>query len=288
MGNEKNNLASHLPDIDTYAHMLYLSDFLREPVIRSAIQALQLPSGSRGLDAGCGIGSHTLLLAEAVAPAGHVTGLDLSPEFLVNARETAKKSSLSKHVSFQEGDVNTIPFDDDTFDWLWSADTICGGPKETGCPAEDPLPLVKELARVVKPGGNVAILFWSSQKLLPGYPLLEARLNTTSSGTAPFTEGMSPKLHFLRALGWFRDAGLEETTAHTFIGTVHAPLSGDVRSALAMTFQMLWGETQPELTSEDWAEYQRLCQPESPDFILNLPDYYAFFTYSLFRGKVVA
>ena len=66
--------------MDTYAHKLYLADFLREPVIRSAIQSLQLPSGSCGLDAGCGIGSHTLLLAEAVAPDGHVTGLDLSTE----------------------------------------------------------------------------------------------------------------------------------------------------------------------------------------------------------------
>ena len=152
---EENNLASHLPDTDTYAHMLYLSDFLREPVIRSAIQALHLPSGSRGLDAGCGIGSHTLLLAEAVAPAGRVTGLDLSPEFLVRARKTAKESGLSRHVSFQEGDVNTIPFGDDSFDWVWSADTVSIGPKETGCPAEDPLPLVQELARVVKSGGNI-------------------------------------------------------------------------------------------------------------------------------------
>ena len=98
---------------------------------------------------------------------------------------------------------------------------------------------------------------------------------------------MSPELHFLRALGWFRDAGLEESTAHTFVGTVHAPLSGDIRSALTMTFQMLWGEAQSELTPGDRAEYQRLCQPESPEFILNLPDYYAFFTYSMFRGKVV-
>ena len=35
-----------------------------------------------------------------------------------------------------------------------------------------------------------------------------------------------------------------------------------------------------------WAEFQRLCQPDSPDFILNLPDYYAFFTYTMFYGKV--
>jgi len=275
MGNEDRKV----PDTDIYVQMLSLSNFLREPVIRSAIQALQLPSGSRGLDAGCGIGSHTLWLAEAVALAGHVTGLDLSPEVLVHAREIAKKSILSKQVSFREGDVNKLPFDDDTFDWVWSADCVGYAPFE-------PIPVLKELARVVKPRGSVIILFWSSQQLLPGYPLLEARLNATALGTAPFVKGMRPELHFLRALGWFRDAGLEESRAQTFVGDVHAPLSDDIGSALLSLLQMRWGEPQSEMTQEDWAEFERLCQPESSDFILNLPDYYAFFTYSLFRGKV--
>jgi hypothetical protein len=49
---------------------------------------------------------------------------------------------------------------------------------------------------------------------------------------------------------------------------------------------MFWRNAEPEVTPEDWAEFQRLCQPESPDFILNVPDYYAFITYSLFYGKV--
>ena len=274
-------------DTESYIQSMLVFNPLRELTLRAMIKALQLPEGSRGLDAGCGIGLQCLLLADEVGLTGHVTGLDISSEMLDRGREIVKEAGLSERISFQEGDVNTIPFDDNTFDWVWSADTIWIGPKEMECPAEDPLPLVKELARVVKPGGNVAILFWSSQKLLPGYPLLEAYLNTTSSGTAPFTKGMSPKLHFLRALGWLREAGLEEPTAHTFIGTVHAPLSGDIRSALTMTFQMLWGEAQSELIPEDWAEYQRLCQPESPDFILNLPDYYAFFTYSMFLGRAV-
>jgi SAM-dependent methyltransferase len=236
------------PAAGTYAHALYLSDFLREPTIRSAIHSLQLPPRSRGLDAGCGSGSHTLLLAEAVAPAGHVTGLDLRPELLAHARETAAKSSLSQCVSFQEGD--------------------------------------RELARVVKPGSSVAILAWSSQQLLPGHPLLEARLNATSSGIAPFVKGKRPELHFFRALGWFRDAGLQEPRAQTFVGDVHAPLSDDIRSALLSLLEMRWGEPQSELSQEDWAEYQRLSQPSSPDFILDLPDYYAFFTYSMFTGRV--
>jgi len=267
--------------MDAYAQQLAVSNPLAEPVIRSAIQALQLPAGSRGLDAGCGIGLQALLLAEAVGPAGHVTGLDLSPQFSVHARGIAEKAGLSERISFQQGDVNRLPFDDDTFDWVWSANCVGYHPAE-------PLPLLRELTRVVKPGGNVAILAWSSQQLLPGYPLLEARLNTTSSGIAPFVKGKRPELHFLRALGWFREAGLEEPTAQTFVGDAHAPLNDDMRSALMALLEMRWPGVESEVTPEDWAEFQRLCQPESPDFILDLPDYYAFYTYSMFRGKVAS
>jgi ubiquinone/menaquinone biosynthesis C-methylase UbiE len=268
-----------VPDIDYFVQMAYVSNPLREPVLRSAIQALQLPSGSRGLDAGCGIGLQTLLLAEAVGPVGHITGLDLSPEFLDHAEEMVEKAGLSERISFREGDVNKLPFDDYAFDWAWSADCVGYAPIE-------PLPLVKELARVVKPGGSVATLAWSSEKLLPGHPLLEAHLNATSSGIAPFVKGKKPESHFLRALGWFRDAGLEKPTARTFAGDAHAPLTDDLRSALIALFQMRWPGVESELTQEDWVEYQRLCLPESPDFILDRPDYYAFFTYSMFRGKV--
>ena len=268
-----------MPDTDYHVQMLRVSNPLREPVLRSAIQALQLPSGSRGLDAGCGIGLPALLLAEAVGPTGHVTGLDLSSEFLIYAERIVEQAGLSEQISFREGDVSKLPFDDDTFDWAWSVDCVGYAPLE-------PLPLVKELARVVRPGGSVAILAWSSQMLLPGYPLLEARLNATASGIAPFTKGKRPELHFLRALGWFRDAGLEEPTARTFAGDTHAPLPDDLRRALIALFEMRWPGVESELTQEDRAEYQRLCLPGSPDFILNHPDYCAFFTYSMFFGKV--
>ena len=279
MGDEGNGAVSKTPDMDTYALRLRLSDLLREPVIRSAVQAMRLPSGSRGLDAGCGIGSHTALLAEAVAPGGQVTGLDRFADLLQHARKRAQRSALADHVSWLEGDMAALPFRDATFDWAWSVDCV-------GFVPARPEILLGELARVVKPGGSLAVLLWSSQLLLPGHPLLEARLNATSLGIAPFAEGKRPERHFLRALGWFRDAGLVEPTARTFVGDMHAPLSDDVRTALLSLIQMRWGEPRSELSQEDWAEYQRLCQPESPDFILDLPDYYAFFTYSMFQATV--
>ena len=268
-----------MTEIDHFVETAYQFNRLRKPILRSAIQALQFPSGSRGLDAGCGVGLQALLLAEAVGPAGHITGLDLSPELLAYAKDMVKKAGLSERISFREGDVNELPFNDDTFDWVWSVDCVGYAPIE-------PLSLIKELARVVKPGGIVAILAWSFEKLLPGYPVLEARLNATSAGIAPFLKGKKPELHFLRALGWFRAAGLQEPMARTFVGDAYAPLTDDLRSALTSLFQMRWPGVESELRQEDWAEYQRLRLPESPDFILDYPDYYAFFTYSMFHGKV--
>ncbi|MCD4703749.1 MAG: class I SAM-dependent methyltransferase [Methanosarcinaceae archaeon] len=277
---DETDLAGIVPEADDYAHRLYVSHALREPVLRSVIRALQLPRGSLGLDAGCGIGLPALLLAETVEHGGHVTGLDISSQFLGYAKEIAAKAGMSGKISFRQGDVSEMPFDDDTFDWVWSADCVGYAPME-------PVQLLRELARVVKPGGTVAILAWSSQQLLPGYPLLEARLNATSAGIGPFTKGMMPQRHFLRALDWFYEVGLEEPAARTFVGEVQAPLSEDIRNALTSFFQMRWEGALSEVSKGDWAEYQRLCQSGSSGSILDCQDYYAFFTYTLFTGRVL-
>lgn len=265
-------------DTEFYIHRALLANPMREPTIRAMIKALQLPAGSRGLDVGCGIGLQCLLFAEEVGPAGRVTGLDISAEMLGHAREIAKEAGLAERISFKEGDAAKLPFDDNTFDWVWSCDCVGYAPWE-------PLPLLKEMARVAKPGGTVAIAAWSSEKLLPGYPLLEARLEATADGIAPFAEGKKPELHFMRALGWFHELGLEECEAQAFAGSFYAPLGDDIRNALADLFDMRWPDIAAELSPGDLAEYRRLCLQDSPDFILNLPDYCALFTNTMFRGK---
>jgi len=254
---------------------------LREPLLRTIIQALNLPVGSIGLDAGCGIGLQTPLLLEAVGPTGQIMGLDINRELLTFGREWVARVGVSDQVTFQEGDVAHLPFDDHHFDWIWSADCI-------GYPAGELAAVLNELIRVVKPGGSVILLGWSSQQLLPGHPLLEARLNGTCSGYLPFLGGKIPDINFMRAAYWLRQAGLEEIRARTFVGDIQAPLSEELRVALTSLVEMLWGEPQPGVSAVDWQEYQRLCQPDSPDFILDIPDYYGFYTYTVFRGEVPA
>lgn len=262
-----------------YLQKLIRSNSLRLPVIQDIINYVKLPKESKGIDVGCGYGAQMLLLAKELGKNSRITGIDLSSEFLNYGKKIIEGERLDKQITFKKGNMNNLPFENNSFDWGWSMDCI-------GYHPSDPRSAIKELIRVIKPGGSINLLAWSSEMLLPGHPLLEAKLNATSVGIAPFSKGKNPKKHFLRLINRFQDLGLDAIEAHTFVGTVHAPLEKDIYTALVDLFQMRWEGVDSELSKEDLKEYKQLCLPESPDFILNLPDYYAFFTYSLFSGKV--
>lgn len=269
-----------MTDASEIIQRLLRAEPLREPLLRAVIASLQLPPGSAGLDAGCGIGLQARLLAEAIGPLGHVTGVDVAPELLAFGRNRVQQRGYAEHITLVEGDVASLPFGDDRFDWAWSADCV-------GYPAGELAPALRELVRVVRPGGRIVLLGWSAQQVLPGHTLLEARLNATCSAYQPFLSGQAPERHFARAARWLREAGLVAIRAQTFVGTVQSPLSLGERQALLDLFAMLWGQPQPEVAAQDWEASRRLCRPASTECILDLPDYYAFFTYALFQGEVV-
>ena len=81
-------------------------------------------------------------------------------------------------------------------------------------------------------------------------------------------------------------AGLRGPTACTFVVDVHAPLQEDQKSALASIIEMRWGHPEPELSEADWEMFRRLVDRGSPDSVVESEDYFGFFTYSLFWGRV--
>ncbi len=267
------------PQTSEYLARLIESTPLREAASGKVVTALDLPPGSLGLDVGCGNGALALLLAEAVGSAGHVTGIDISGEFIEHGRRLVAKAGMAGRVTLQSGDMNRLPFEDNAFDWALSMDCV-------DYHHGDPMTALKEMKRVVRPGGVLAICAWSSEKLLPGYPELEARLQATSAGIAPFISGQPPETHYLRTLGRFQALSLEVPSASTIAGEAHAPLSDELRAALVGLFEMRWPGIEVDISKGDLAELHRLTSPESPEFILDEPDYYGFFTYSLFTGKV--
>jgi ubiquinone/menaquinone biosynthesis C-methylase UbiE len=252
---------------------------LREPTMCAAVKALRLPRGSRGLDIGCGIGDQAVLLADAIGPDGHVTGLDISWPLLDYAHQKASQSASASRIAFEQGDMKMLPCAQGSYDWAWSVDCV-------GYPAGELLPILKGICRVVRPGGVVALLGWTSQQLLPGHEMLEARLNANCSSYAPFLDAQPPRAHFQRALRWFNQAGLAEGTCSTFIGWVQAPIRPEIRHAMTLLFEMLWGGSIAQASRPDLEEYRRLCSPTSPDFIVDLPEYCGFFTYTMFSGRV--
>jgi ubiquinone/menaquinone biosynthesis C-methylase UbiE len=262
----------------TYAEQLELAARATEPAIRQAIQAVKLPNDSHGLDAGCGIGTHAIWLCESTG--GKVTGLDINPDNLAAARESVERKSLADRIDFIEGSIHNLPFEKNTFDWSWSSDIFWP------VVVANPLAVLKDLARVVKPGGTIAFLFWTNQLFFPGYPLFEARWNHAFVSSTHYFKFGKPDQHHLRALGWFQRAGLEDPKARSFLAEFQQPLDDQIRESLTFCFEMFHDSLKSGLSKEDEAEYQRLCNPGSADFILNNPDYYCNLSYTIFFARV--
>jgi len=101
------------------------------------------------LDAGAGTGSTALLAAQEAGTNGKVTLLDMNETMLSEAKRKAQKAGLSDRLVFKTGDMEHLPFEDDTFDAVLSTYSLC--------PLFDPKKGALELYRVTKPGGRIGI-----------------------------------------------------------------------------------------------------------------------------------
>ena len=106
-----------------------------------------LKAGFNVLDCGCGVGSITLDLAELVVP-GKVIGVDMDNGQLEIACANAKERELT-NVTFEQGDVYGLHFDSGMFDAVLAHTLLYH--------LSDPVRALKELRRVLKPGGIAAI-----------------------------------------------------------------------------------------------------------------------------------
>ena len=154
---------------EEYICMLDISNRLTEKAMRDAIRELGLFDGCRVLDLPCGIGNHSLWMADE-CPAADITGMDIAEEHLAYAVKLAAEQKIYGRVSFEKGDMKKPAIADDGFDFLWCCDGLWPGSPEQGCINEEPYTVLKEFKRIVKPGGTIALVFWTAQKLLPGYP----------------------------------------------------------------------------------------------------------------------
>lgn len=257
---------------NAYIRSLAMAHPLRRPVLDMIFGAFELDG--RGVDVGCGIG---LPAVEAALKGLEVTGLDGETEFLETAEIISRTLEFHNALSFVKGDAADLNFKDNTFDWAMSIDCV-NYAKGLGQDA------VSQMIRVIRPGGRLVLAAWSSQVLLPGYPLLEARLNATARGLAPFEKDMDPNRHFLVTAGMCEGLGLEDIQCRTFVRDIAGPLTKEIQRALADLFDMRWGKKNDCLDERDMKLYTALTDPASARFLPTQKNYCAFFTYTVFSG----
>ncbi|MEG0260257.1 MAG: demethylmenaquinone methyltransferase [Lysinibacillus sp.] len=124
---------------------------------KDTMKKMAVKPGSKALDVCCGTADWTIALAQAVGETGEVKGLDFSENMLKVGEEKVKPYS---QIELLHGNAMELPFPDNTFDFV----TIGFGLRNV----PDYLQVLKEMQRVVKPGGKVVCLE-TSQPEIPGY-----------------------------------------------------------------------------------------------------------------------
>lgn len=118
------------------------------------------------LELGCGTGVFLPGLAGLVGPTGRVVGLDHAPAFLAQARERLANEGLAESVELVEADAHHLPFDDATFDAAHAERIFMH--------LEDSAGALRELYRVVRPGGRVVVAEVFAQGVTLDHPDPEA------------------------------------------------------------------------------------------------------------------
>ncbi len=175
---------------------------------RSVLDLLELETGTRLLDVGCGIGGTARMAALAGA---QVTGVDLTPEFVTTATELTARTGLSERATFTVTPGETLPFDDRSFG---AAVMI-----HVGMNIPDKRAVFAEVHRVLAAGGRFVLY----EQMRTGAGPLPYPLPWAEDERSSFVEPVEDYRSHLEAVG-FTVQDVEDRTA----GTSGPPPGGPV------------------------------------------------------------
>lgn len=121
-----------------------------------------IKEGMRILEVGCGSGAFTTFAARASGIKGEVYALDIQPKMLMQLKKKLSRPENRdiKNIKLIEGDVHKLPFDDNSFDVVYTVTVLQELP--------DRIRALKEMKRVLKSGGILAVTEFLPD---PDYPL---------------------------------------------------------------------------------------------------------------------
>jgi len=210
--------------------------------------AANIAPGQRVLDVACGTGALTVAVAGRVSPGGAVLGLDANPEMLAVARR--------KHpdIEWHDGRAESLPFADASFDAVVSQFGLMF--------FDDRVAALREMQRVLRPGGHLVVAVCDALERSPGYASLASLLERLFGKTvadafrAPFVLGDAAALRALCADASIAEASVVQRQGIVRFASIDALVSTE--RACVWTLGGLLDETQFELLRR---EAQRVFLP---------------------------
>jgi ubiquinone/menaquinone biosynthesis C-methylase UbiE len=252
-----------LPDYDEQ-----LSGFHRafEPELNHLLSSLPLAPTMKVLDLACGDGFYTRRLADRLGPGGSVTGVDLNLAYLSAAESEAERHVGRATIDFVVASFDRLPFADDAFDFVWCAQSLYSLP--------EPVAVLGHLARVLRPGGVVAVLENDTmhQVFLPWPVSLELPLRAAEL-RALTVESRHPAKFYVgrRLLAVFAAAGLEPLTMATHAIDRQAPFGQAEELLLQSYLNELERRVAPFLEPALLRDLRELLDPDSGRHMLRQP-----------------
>ena len=245
-GNHPEWRGSPLYGYDSPAIQDYYSS--REAEFVAAFFLPNLRSGMSLLDCGCGPGTITLGLAEAVAP-GRVIGIDIEPGMVERAISIASERGI-ENVEFRVADIGSLPFDSGAFDAVFTASVLEHLP--------DPTQALVEIFRVLKPGGSVGVVSteWSQPLISPPSRDVEMFFELFERGFNDYGGSLNRGRH-LRSM--MRQAGFDVVEFSAAFGNATTPEAVQ----RAIDGYIGWMENVPvfaQATELGWVDEQRLSE----------------------------
>ena len=222
--------------------------------------AAEIRPGDRVLDVCCGTGVLTRAAASRAGLGAVVKGLDLSPRMLAVA------ARLSPSLSWYEGSAEALPFPDESFDAVVSQFGLMF--------VSNPALALREMMRVLAPGGRLAVAVWAPLSDTPAYAaevaLVERLAGSTAAGVlrAPFALGDRARFAEL-----FREAGIPDATVALHQGPGAFP---SIRTMVELDLRVLLPMMDINLDEELIAEILRRAEQELGPHVTHAADKMVF------------
>ncbi len=205
-------------------------------MVATMLEVMAPESGETVLEVGCGSGAVTRLVSRRRGEANPITAVDINRYLLREAAVLVEEEGLAQRITFREGNAERLPFPDAAFDHAYSVTVL------EECDADLAL---RELRRVVKPGGRVGVVVRAADLPHPWHVELEEPLRGKVDHRPPLVgpKGIADRSLYPR----MRAAGFEHLRCFPAIVSVDAGpgpffryLEGNVLSRLTPEERPVW------------------------------------------------